>query len=247
MCRSKIFCLGCVLVVTAFVSASASPKENPKKTPCQVISYNFLNAEIDTSKCGDLIIRNQHAVRLKVLNFNPFLYDLTINGQTVSYNQNFPTLLTAALTGNAPKPEEMASEVSAMAENLKVAKALQFEDREQAQNRIREYQDARKRFQATLSDVYLKLPTAETIVLESVGFSDDLTKEKILSQIKQRQITLCNADNPDTLRDMLSPVIDRPRPAWADLNDAFRDLADDAKKLFQDDFDAEKSRWLVFQ
>jgi hypothetical protein len=93
------------------------------------------------------------------------------------------------------------------------------------------------------------LPAAESIVLESIGYSDDLSQGEILGQIRQSLEALCkSADlkDPEALRKELLPIISIVGQAWTKLDVAYQSLDDSDKKSFKEDFEAEKARWSGF-
>src|SRR5512135_2517858 len=104
----KCLCLGCSALLCFFV-ASTSPKGNSPPSSV-MITYDLLDP--GTSQNVNTRIHSRQAVWVRVVNFNPFLYDLTISGQVISYNQNFPELLTAALAGSAPNSEAAKEEAA---------------------------------------------------------------------------------------------------------------------------------------
>lgn len=235
----KVIFLGCFFPIVCFLALSAAPRERGSKTAHKELIYDFLSPEASQIPAR---IWYRHAVTLKVKNFNPFLYDLIISGQVVSYNQGVPALFTTALAGSAPDAEEAKEKAEdAQARWRDQAAVGDVKDR---------YLIARGTYEVALESVYMKVPEAERIVVESIGYSDDLSRTKILELIKEGEGALCNGNRPVLdplgLRNLLWPVITNVRKCWRGLDGAFQGLPDKEKPAYQAEYDEDSTRWRTF-
>ncbi|MCX6571742.1 MAG: hypothetical protein NT006_10075 [Candidatus Aminicenantes bacterium] len=224
MNSKKTLGFGCLFLFACLASIPAAADETSHKS----IKYDFLKCKVDASSLGGFRISHGQGVRLYVYNFNPFLYNIAVNQQTISYNQTIPTLISSALAGSAPAIIQDGSKFT-------VEDPIVNEKRE---------------FQKALSNAYTKLAAAERIVLESIGYSDDLEQEELKGAIigslgklsTERQPT-----SPDKLKLAFLPLLSEVDSAWEQLNTAYNKISGQANQATKESFELEKGRYLVFQ
>lgn len=228
MNSKKTLGFGCLFLFACLASIPAAADETSHKS----IKYDFLKCKIDASSLGGFRISHGQGVRLYVYNFNPFLYDITVNQQTISYNQTIPTLISAALAGSPPGITEAGK------------------DQKRASDPIKAFEAAKEAFQKALSAAYTQITAAERIVLESIGYSDDLEQEELKGAIigslgklsTERQPT-----SPDKLKLAFLPLISEVDSAWEQLNTTYNIISEQANQATKESFELEKGRYLVFQ
>ncbi len=245
MFRKGILYLAFLFALAVSILAAAAPNRNDQKPAYRTINYDFLKSRTDVGNVGELKVWCRQDVLLKVESINPFLYDIVVNGLTVSYNQTIPTLLATALSGisigEADKAvgEKKTDRFKMSEEEIRNVEVLE-----------NKYQAADKQFRFAIAAIYRIIPAAEKTVIECVGYSDDLTKDQILEKIKLGIKSLYGkgANDPNGMRKVLLPLFDNVKEAWIDLENAYNHLVEKGVNgSYEKSFEAEKNRWTTFQ
>lgn len=82
----------------ARIATSESAKEKE-------VAYDLFTCRVELAT-GWESIEYKQGVHVKVTNFNPLLYEVTVNGEVINFNQTVPSIITAGLAGQAPEKKE---------------------------------------------------------------------------------------------------------------------------------------------
>jgi hypothetical protein len=124
MKRMMIFMLALVLGIGVVAGQEREDKrcskgqKNARKF-VKTLDYKFKASNADAKATFLTHIRHNGAVEVKVSNVNPFLYDIEIEGKSVSYNNNAPENLVAAMIPGLPMPKKSAENAASVAQTPK--------------------------------------------------------------------------------------------------------------------------------
>lgn len=270
----------CIIMIFLFAFhlsyvAEAKERQKPKKNylECPIVVYDLQTGKVGLEGIERNWIHYGENVIVKVINYNPFLYDLQVNNEVVSFHQTIPQILSINLSGKAPSeapPDKTAYEKEREDIKGKLELAIK-QKKELKQNRaavekkeleIKElgisktnldkkidYIQSLGDFRTALQDVYLKLPSLERCILDALGFSDDLAKENLLAQltgIAENILGTCHK-TPEQAYLQAKKLAEIVLSKWENLESAYEILDSTSKEEHKASFEVEKKHWQIYR